>query len=224
MSSSRIEITPASLAAPVPPRDIVADRPGRAAGPAEALANLLAGNERFVNRRPRHGHYVAAAEAAASGDQEPSALVMGCIDSRVPLEAIFDQTFGSICVARSGGQVLDRAVLGSVEFAVVELGVPLVVVLGHERCGAVASTVTALRTGERPDGALGYLVDEIAPAVTEVGLDEPDVQALAVRRHVARSVLRLRAEQRLAAAIATGGLDVVGGLYNLDTGRVELLG
>ncbi|WP_091561902.1 carbonic anhydrase [Micromonospora pattaloongensis] len=187
---------------------------------AEALAELLAGNERFVTRRPRHGHSV---EAAASGDQEPSALVVGCIDSRVPLEAIFDQTFGSICVARSGGQVLDRAVLGSVEFAVAELKVPLVVVLGHERCGAVAATVTALRTGERPGGALGYLVDEIAPAVTEVGLDEPDVVALALRRHTVRTVRAVADAERVAERVATGAVEVVGAIYDLDTGRVALL-
>ena len=124
----------------------------------------MAGNRRFVSGRPEHGHEVSAA-AAASGGQQPHAVVLGCIDSRVPLEAIFDQTFGSICVVRSGGHVVDRAVLGSVGFAVSALGVPLIMVLGHERCGAVEATVEALRAGERPDGDVGYLVDEIAPAV-----------------------------------------------------------
>src|SRR5690349_23943522 len=94
---------------------------------AEALAELLAGNKRFVSGRPEHGHQVAAA-AAASGGQQPHAVVIGCIDSRVPLEAIFDQTFGSICVVRSGAHVVDRAVLGSVDFAVTLLGVPLIMV------------------------------------------------------------------------------------------------
>ena len=79
----------------------------------DALAELVAGNKRFVSGRPEHGHQVSAA-AAASGGQQPHAVVLGCIDSRVPLEAIFDQTFGSICVVRSGGHVVDRAVLGSV--------------------------------------------------------------------------------------------------------------
>src|SRR6201992_2145270 len=84
--------------------------------PADALADLLAGNRRFVSGRPEHGHKVAAA-AAASGGQQPHAVVLGCIDSRVPLEAIFDQTVGSICVVRSGAHVLDRAVFGSGGFA-----------------------------------------------------------------------------------------------------------
>src|SRR3954451_9072189 len=128
--------------------------------PADALAELLDGNRRFVEGRPEHGHDVSAA-AAASGGQAPRAVLLGCIDSRVPLEAIFDQTFGSICVVRSGAHVLDRAVLGSVEFAVAKLAVPLIMVLGHKRCGAVQATVESLRTHGRPDGDLGYLVDEI---------------------------------------------------------------
>src|SRR4051812_42192261 len=125
----------------------------------DALDELVAGNKRFVTGRPEHGHQVSAA-AAASGSQQPHAVVIGCIDSRVPLEAIFDQTFGSICVVRSGGHVVDRAVLGSVGFAVSALNVPLIMVLGHVRCGAVDATVKALRDGDSPDGDVGYLVDE----------------------------------------------------------------
>src|SRR3954454_7372631 len=116
--------------------------------PADALAELVAGNKRFVSGRPEHGHDVSAA-AAASGGQQPHAVVLGCIDSRVPLEAIFDQTFGSICVVRSGGHVVDRAVLGSIDFAVAKLEVPLIMVLGHARCGAIDAAVTAVRAGVR---------------------------------------------------------------------------
>jgi carbonic anhydrase len=193
-------------------------------GPAEALAHLLAGNRRFVSGRPLHGHDVsAAAEAAASGDQQPGAVVIGCIDSRVPLEAIFDQTFGSICVVRSAGHVLDRAVLGSVEFAVADLGVPLVVVLGHERCGAVASAVSALRTGQLYSAALTYLVEQIAPAVLDVGLDRPEVHPLAMRRHVARTVAALGEDGYLGEVTRSGRVDIVGAVYNLDTGEVNLI-
>ncbi|MDT0529831.1 carbonic anhydrase [Micromonospora sp. DSM 115977] len=190
--------------------------------PRAALAELLAGNRRFVSGQPVHGHDVTAA-AAASGDQQPYALLLGCIDSRVPLEAIFDQTFGSICVIRTGGHVLDRAVLGSIEYVVGELGVPLVMVLGHERCGAVASAVDALRRGRSPGGALAHLVDQIAPAVTEVGVDDPRVHPMAVRRHVLRTVAALRADDRLAVPVAAGRLTVAGALYDLTTGEVTLL-
>ncbi|PZF93977.1 carbonic anhydrase [Micromonospora deserti] len=198
---------------------------GRPAGgtPRAALAELLAGNRRFVSGQPVHGHDVTAAAATASGDQQPYAVLLGCIDSRVPLEAIFDQTFGSICVIRTGGHVLDRAVLGSIEYVVGELGVPLVMVLGHERCGAVASAVAALRAGRRPGGSLAHLVDQIAPAVTEVGVDDPQVHPMAVRRHVLRTVAALRADDLLAEPVAAGRVDVVGALYDLATGEVALL-
>ncbi|MFC8296970.1 carbonic anhydrase [Micromonospora orduensis] len=199
--------------------------PGRLAGgtPRAALADLLSGNRRFVSAQPIHGHDVTAAAATASGDQQPYAVVLGCIDSRVPLEAIFDQTFGAICVIRTGGHVLDRAVCGSIEYVVGQLGVPLVMVLGHERCGAVGATVDALRGGERPGGSLAHLVDEIAPAVLEVGLDDPAVLALAIRRHVRRTVDALRVDDLLAGPVAEGRVAVVGGLYDLATGEVALI-
>ncbi|WP_088991483.1 carbonic anhydrase [Micromonospora chokoriensis] len=191
--------------------------------PRAALADLLAGNRRFVSGQPIHGHDVTAAAAAASGDQQPYAVVLGCIDSRVPLEAIFDQTFGAICVIRTGGHVLDRAVCGSIEYVVGRLGVPLVMVLGHERCGAVGAAVDALRTGERPGGSLAYLVDEIAPAVTEIGFDDPAVHPLAIRRHVRRTVRTLRDDDLLAGPVAAGRVAITGGLYDLATGEVALL-
>lgn len=198
---------------------------GRAAGgsPRTALAELLTGNRRFVSGQPVHGHDVTAAAASASGDQQPYAVLLGCIDSRVPLEAIFDQTFGSICVIRTGGHVLDRAVLGSIEYVIEVLGVPLVMVLGHERCGAVDATVQALRTGRRPQGALAHLVDRIAPAVTEVGLDDPQIRPLAIRRHVRHTVAALRADPLLAAPVAAGRVAVAGAIYDLATGEVNLL-
>jgi carbonic anhydrase len=189
--------------------------------PADALAELVAGNRRFVSGRPEHGHKVSSA-AAASGGQQPHAVVLGCIDSRVPLEAIFDQTFGSICVVRSGGHVMDRAVLGSVGFAVAKLNVPLIMVLGHVRCGAVEATVEALRADERPVGDMAYLVDKIAPAVLAVGLDDPDVAAKAMRVHVGRTVRRLRDVTGVAESISAGRVSVVGAVYDLDTGWVDL--
>ncbi|WP_246002025.1 carbonic anhydrase [Allorhizocola rhizosphaerae] len=191
-------------------------------GPAEALSDLLAGNRRFATGRPRYGHHVANA-AANSRVQQPYAVVVGCIDSRVPLEAVFDQNFGSICVVRSGGHVLDQSVVGSIEFAVTELGVSLIVVLGHERCGAIAATVEALRTGKVVSGPLGYLVDQIAPAVVAAGLEDPDVHAKTLREHVSRTVTRLRGVDRLATADAEGRAHVVGAVYDLDTGVVTVL-
>jgi carbonic anhydrase len=199
------------------------------AGPAavittheDALAELVAGNKRFVTGRPEHGHEVSAA-AAASGGQQPHAVVVGCIDSRVPLEAIFDQTFGSICVVRSGGHVVDRAVLGSVGFAVAKLGVPLIMVLGHKRCGAVQAALDAVRAGEELEGDIGYLVAELAPAVRAAGIDDPDAAEKAMRVHVGRTVRRLRDIVGVADEVTAGRVAIVGAAYDLDTGLVELL-
>lgn len=221
-SPLRDDLPGTQVAVDLPDLTRASGRTGARRPPAAVLLSLLAGNERFVNRQPWYGHDLAEA-AAVAAEQQPGAVVVGCMDSRVPLEAIFDQTFGSICVARSAGQVLDRAVLGSVEFAVSQLRVSLVVVLGHERCGAIAATVDALRSGKPPGGALDYLVNEIAPEVHGIGLDHPEVHTRAMRGHVRATVRRLRAEEWLVPEIAAGEVDVVGAVYNLDTGRVEVL-
>lgn len=197
--------------------------------PQAALEHLLAGNARFTSETPRYGHQVGS-EAVRSGEQKPYAVVAGCLDSRVPLEAIFDQDFGSIAVVRSGAHVLDRAVIGSIEFAVTQLAVPLVLVLGHEHCGAIATTMEAVRAGTRPPGALSYLVEVIAPSVTGAQaeaptggepLSEAEIAARATRRHVLFTVAQLRALP--VVATSQGAVAVAGAIYDLDAGTVELL-
>ena len=126
-------------------------------------------------------------------------------------------------MVRSGAHVLDRAVLGSIDFAVAKLGVPLIMVLGHKRCGAVQSTIDALRTDNRPGGDIGYLVDQIAPAVLSVGLDDPEVAAKAMRAHVAATVARMQEIEGIPEAVAADRVEVVGAVYDLDTGLVDLL-
>jgi carbonic anhydrase len=192
--------------------------PSAALSPANALVELLAGNRRFVAGEPRHGHHVAEARAAA-GDQRPYAAVLGCVDSRVPVEAVFDQGFGAIFVARSAGHVLDRAVLGSLEFMVTGFAVPLIMVLGHTECGAVQATIDALRAGNRPAGEQAYLVDAIAPAVGAAG----GVPAEASREHVRRTVAALQRLEAVRSRVEVGALNVMGALYHLDTGRIEPL-
>jgi carbonic anhydrase len=189
--------------------------------PAGALAELRAGNRRFVSGDPRYGHHVTAAVAVA-GDQRPIAVVLGCIDSRVPLEAVFDQGFGAICVIRSAGHVLDRAVLGSVEFAVGELGVALLMVLGHTRCGAVEAAIGKVHTGRRPAGSLGFVVDEIAPAVHEARADGGAPVAV-VRAHTGRTVAALTRLEQVRDAVDSGAVAVVGAVYDLNSGRVETI-
>jgi carbonic anhydrase len=188
--------------------------------PADALAELLAGNRRFADGTPRYGHHVSAAVAAA-GEQKPIAVVLGCIDSRVPLEAVFDQGFGAICVIRSAGHVLDRAVLGSVEFAVAKLQVSLLMVLGHSRCGAVQAAITNVHTGHRPAGSLGFVVDEIAPAVHQARANGSRMAV--VRAHTGRTVTALTRLEQIRSAVGSGSVEVVGAVYDLDSGRVETL-
>ncbi|MEV6348510.1 carbonic anhydrase [Actinoplanes sp. NPDC051851] len=201
---------------------MTAIRAAQAMAHGTALGELITGNKRFVYGNPRYGHNVTQA-AATAGGQQPHSVVLGCIDSRVPLEAIFDQAFGSICVARSGAHVLDRSILGSVEFAVSALGVSLVLVVGHKRCGAVSATVAATRSGEQPTGDVGYLVAELAPATEGLDLNDPAAADKAVRAHVLRTVARLRRADGLAPAIAADQINVVGAIYDLDTGWVEFL-
>ena len=185
-------------------------------GADEALRLMLAGNHRYAigattsPRGPR-----ARAERAA----HPYAVVVGCIDGRVPVESVFDQHEGAVCVVRSAGHVVDRAVLGSVEFVVAELGVALVMVLGHEDCLAVTRAVTA---GRRLDGNLGFLWAQIAPSI----VDTPGgAGALwpTIRRHVARTVATLAQAPNIAPAVRAGRVRVVGATYYLDSGRVEVL-
>ena len=193
--------------------------------PADALAELVAGNKRFVSGRPEHGHQVSAA-AAASGGQQPHAVVLGCIDSRVPLEAIFDQTFGSICVVRSGGARgrPGGARLGRASRSA-KLGVPLIMVLGHKRCGAVQATVDALRSGELP-GRRHRLPGrrDRAGGRRRSAWTTRTRPSQAMRAHVAATV-RPDARDRRACreAVAAGRVDVVGAVYDLDTGWVDFL-
>jgi carbonic anhydrase len=180
--------------------------------PAAALARLLEGNIRFTSGTPDPGR----------AGRQPYAIVIGCIDARVPVETVFGQDAGAICVARSAGHVLDRAVVGSVEFAVAELRVSLVVVLGHDDCRAVAAAFEAARTGRRTAGARQFLTDEIARAMPAAGTADHSLDKLA-RSHIHRTVVTLRQAGTLREALAAGRIDIVGGIYRLESGRVEML-
>ncbi|NJC63388.1 carbonic anhydrase [Planosporangium flavigriseum] len=200
-------------------------RGAAASSPLDAetpLARLLAGNQRFVAGQPRYRHDVNA-PAARTAAHRPWALVIGCLDSRVPPEAVLDQDFGSIVVVRTGGHVLDEVGLGSVEFCVSVFGVPLIVVLGHQYCGAVSATVQAIDSGDRPGGLIGRLVDEIEPAVDGDG-DPAERVERAVDRHIARTVSKLSELALIRERVASGALEVIGARYQVDSGRVAILG
>lgn len=192
--------------------------------PTAAVARLLAGNLRFRTGRARHPRQGRDDLRRLAAGQDPFVIVLACADSRVPVEVLFDQGLGDVFDNRVAGNVVDPAVTGSIEYAVAEFAPPLIVVLGHERCGAVVATVETLEHHTTPPGSIGALVDAIAPAVAPV-LDDPgDPVENGVRANVRHQVAQLRARSAIVRdAEAAGTLAVVGARYDLDSAAVTLL-
>jgi len=176
----------------------------------EARARLLEGNERYATGRAEGPGRDQGRRREQADGQTPLAVVLGCADSRVAPEIVFDQGIGDLFVVRvAGNTAVDDVTLGSIEFAVSVLHCPLVVVLGHENCGAVQAAVHAVVSGERPGGYLAGLIDPILPAAEGRDLDA------AVKENVRRQVGTLAHTFTGAAAI--------GGVYSLHSGRVDLV-
>ena len=187
----------------------------------QALQRLLEGNRRYVANRPAFDASPRRRIEVAQG-QSPFAIVLGCVDSRVPPELIFDQGLGDLFVIRTAGQVLDQAVLGSLEFGVEELQVPLLLVLGHQRCGAIKAAIDVLSRQAEAEADIEYLVHALAPAVEQGKRLGGDLWEQAGRAQVALQVEQLRRSPILSAAVKDGALQVVGAWYNLETGLVEI--
>jgi carbonic anhydrase len=195
----------------------------------EALERLREGNRRFLLGAGGLDTRVSQTRRREFADgQEPFAVVLGCSDSRVPVEIVFDQWLGDLFVIRVAGNVVASSQIGSVEFAAERFGTRLVVVLGHTRCGAVQATLEELqRPSENRPGNLSSIVDRIRPSLEGLLATnlQHDPQALAhnaVRANVRASVNQLRhGSQILERLIQTDGLGVVGAEYSLETGGVE---
>lgn len=189
--------------------------------PAEALAELEAGNARFVAGTPHHEPYgPRVAELAA--EQSPFATILGCSDSRVPIETIFDQLPGKLFVVRVAGNFLNEDNLGSIEFAVEILKVPLVVVLGHRNCGAIRAAIAFVRDGTRQPGNIQGIVEAVTPPVRATQDAEGDWFDNSVAENVARSVEAMTATSKIISdPVRTGKVQVIGGIYNVTTGRVD---
>ena len=175
---------------------------------------------------PNHPGQDAARRREVSKGQSPHAVIFGCSDSRVAAEIIFDQGLGDTFVVRTAGHVLDTTVIGSIEYGIQVLHVPLVVVLGHDQCGAVAAALHALRTGEQPAGFLRAVVDRVIPSILTVaghGDHMPDPVVLR-REHVRRTVEMVHAySATLGASIAAGAAAIVGVDYALAEGMAHLI-
>jgi carbonic anhydrase len=194
-------------------------------GPAASLARLRAGNERFVSGAVERPHQSAARRAEVARGQAPFAVVVGCSDSRVPPELIFDCGLGDLFVVRTAGHVIDDAVQGSIDYAVLHLHAPFVLVLGHSGCGAVKATVQTLNSGGTPaDDGIGALMRYIAPAFEEVRNQPGDLTANTEAAHVRLTVPRLAASQPvMAEAVAAGRVQVAGAVYVVESGVVSFL-
>jgi carbonic anhydrase len=189
--------------------------------PDEALRLLVAGNRAFVDAGASCARQSPARRAEVAAVQHPVAVVIGCADSRVPPEAIFGQGIGDLFVIRVAGNIIDDAVLGSVEYAVDHLGASLVVVLGHERCGAVKAAVSDEPAPAHVDAIVRRIRAALAAAKKQAGGDALDN---AVRANVAASVRDVAGSTPLLAPLVQKGrVKVVGARYDLDTGVVELL-
>ncbi|MFD0555575.1 carbonic anhydrase [Stackebrandtia endophytica] len=181
-----------------------------------ALNTLLEGNRRFVAGEPYYRRDITAARAAAT-EQHPIAAVFTCVDSRVTAESLFDCDFGHLIVVRTAGHVPDRAAVGSLAFAVSELDVSLVIVLGHERCGAIQLAVNSYRAN--PHGMTGnFLTDELHSMAAEgVEKSPDDPYHAAMLRQIDHTVVELRGDDQLA------GAEVIGARYDLDHGTVRIV-
>lgn len=183
--------------------------------PDEALSRLQAGNERFAKSKVSAGKPVAARRAETAQGQHPFAIVVGCADSRVAPEIIFDQNIGDLFVIRTAGALVDDYALGSIEYAVEHLGTRLVVVLGHERCGAV----TAALAGGTAPGHINSLVRDIQPAVATSKGREGDALTNAIQENDIEIAAKIRKQAQLGEL--SSQVRVIEGYYNLDTGEVE---
>ena len=194
---------------------------------AEALQALRAGNRRFVSGERRlHLNVGPEQRDGLVAGQQPFAVVLGCSDSRVPVEIVFDQGLGELFVIRVAGNIVAPSLIGSAEFAVEYLGTRLVVVLGHTHCGAVAATLADLRRpGAAAKGDLDSIVDRIRPAVAELAAGSDDDEFVirqAVRANVRRSVTQLRrGSALLERRDRDGSIALVGAEYDLATGVVD---
>ena len=205
----------ARAAAPPKPQNVL--------DPDAALARLAEGNARYVAGVSRRHDFLAERPELAQG-QNPYAAVLGCSDSRVAPEYAFDCARGDLFVARVAGNFANDDILGSLEYAVQVLAVPLILVLGHEKCGAVGAAVQAVTQSVQYPGHIASLAAAIAPSVEKTRDAQGDKVAAATEQNVRDTVAGLAARSDIIGqAVGAGTLRLVGGLYRLETGQVEFL-
>jgi len=192
-----------------------ADHPAPSVDADAALAKLKEGNARFSSSKVSQGKPTAAKRAETAQAQHPFAIVLGCADSRTAPEIVFDQNIGDLFVVRTAGNLVDEHALGSIEYAVDHLGVRLIVVLGHTRCGAV----TAALASDTAPGHVQSLVRDIQPAVKAAKGKDGNVTDLTVAENARLMAAKIRNEASLGEFAKE--VRIISGVYDLDTGKVE---
>jgi carbonic anhydrase len=186
----------------------------------KALELLFDGNQRFLHQKRKYPDQSLERLRLVAKGQYPFASILGCADSRVPAEIIFDQGLGDLFVVRVAGNVASDMVIGSLEYATAILGSQLIVVLGHRKCGAVAEALQ-----EQPvPGRIGFVVEGIKPAVERIKLRTGDIQENAVIANIQYQAEKLQESSTiLAKLIRKGQLKIVGACYDIETGKVSIL-
>ncbi len=192
--------------------------------PSEALDRLKQGNARYRAGEFNERDYFADRAARATA-QYPIVAVLACADSRVPPEIVFDKGPGEVFVVRDAGNVVSTYGLASIEYAVVVLNVPLILVLGHSNCGAVAAALKSVRERSELPGHLPELVEAIQPAVIAAhGKHPSDLLAVSIEENVRLGMRRLKEQSEvIGGAVSTGKVSIKGGVYDLGTGEVKLI-
>jgi carbonic anhydrase len=186
----------------------------------QSIKKLLDGNKRCVVCKPEHPRQDARRRKEITKGQKPFAVIVGCSDSRIPPELIFDQGLGDLFVVRLAGNIVDNVALGSIEYAVEHLGSKLIIVLGHGKCGAV----TAAAQGPDAPGHVGTILKAIQPAVKKARKLPGDLVDNAIRANAALVVDKIKSSKPILAEMAEKGeIEVIGAYYNIETGAVELL-
>lgn len=228
MSTAAVGVAAATLPfanralAAAPPDPAVPAPPSLTAD--QALEALKRGNREFLAGRAAVPDRDGRRRLEIARAQYPIAVLVSCSDSRVPPELLFGRGLGELFIIRNAGNTIDTVAMGSLEYAVAELNVPLVVVMGHERCGAVAAAVSVVQDGATFPGSIGQMVEPIIPAVLDARRNNPaDLLDASVRANVRRTVTRLRefSEPMVLDRLRERKLRIVGARYDLDDGTVD---
>lgn len=210
-SAGTVTVPPGEVFVTETPRPVITN-------PDVALQQLRDGNRRFVDAQMRNPNQDPASRLSLSKSQQPFAVVLSCSDSRLPPEVIFDQGLGDLFVARVAGNVVDASLLDSVEYGVAHLGAPLVVVMGHQDCGAVSATLKTVQDHKAPEEDMNALVAAITPAITVAEQRQGDLLDNTVRANAELSKNAIVATSVIRDRLNSGAVKVVTAYYSLDTG------